>query len=249
VGQINGLAVIQLGGFMFGHPTRITARTYIGRGGVINIERETDMSGNIHSKGILTLAGYLGGKFAQEKPLGLTAQVTFEQTYSGVDGDSASSTELYCILSSLSGVPLKQSIAVTGSVNQHGEVQPIGGVTEKVEGFFDICLAKGLTGEQGVLIPASNVDNLMLKDEVLDAVKGNRFHIYAVKTIEEGIELLSGVPAGEIGKNGKYPKDSIFYLADKKLQEFNSGMTPHEVQNYGKKMRRKAVLPKHTGPK
>jgi lon-related putative ATP-dependent protease len=247
VGQVNGLAVIQLGGYMFGHPSRITARTYIGRGGVINIERETDMSGNIHSKGILTLTGYLGGKLAQEKPMGLTAQVTFEQTYSGVDGDSASSTELYAILSSLSGVPLKQSIAVTGSVNQHGEIQPIGGVTEKVEGFFDICLAKGLTGEQGVLIPASNVDNLMLKDEVLDAVKEKRFHIYAVKTIEEGIELLSGIPAGEIGKDGKYPKDSIFYLADKKLQEFNSGLTPKEVQNYGRKMRRKAVLPRHAG--
>jgi lon-related putative ATP-dependent protease len=249
VGQVNGLAVIQLGGYMFGHPTRITARTYIGRGGVINIERETDMSGNIHSKGILTLSGYLGGKLAQEKPLGLTAQVTFEQTYSGVDGDSASSTELYAILSSLAGVPLKQSLAVTGSVNQLGEIQPIGGVTEKVEGFFDICLAKGLTGEQGVLIPARNVDNLMLKDEVLAAVREKRFHIYAVKTIEEGIELLSGIPAGKIGKDGKYTRDSIFYLADKKLKQFSSGMEPSQMKNAGNKTKRKAVLPRHAGLK
>jgi lon-related putative ATP-dependent protease len=248
VGQVNGLAVIQLGGYTFGHPTRITARTYIGRGGVINIERETDMSGNIHSKGILTLTGYLGGKLGQEKPLGFTAQVTFEQSYSGVDGDSASSTELYCILSSLAGIPLKQSLAVTGSVNQHGEIQPIGGVTEKVEGFFDICVAKGLTGEQGVLIPARNVDNLMLKDEVVDAVKENRFHIYAVNTIEEGIELLSGVPSGEIGKDGKYTRNSIFYLADKKLQEFNSGLAP-KMQSFGRKMGRKAVLPRHASMK
>ncbi|MDD4346744.1 MAG: AAA family ATPase [Desulfitobacteriaceae bacterium] len=248
VGQVNGLVVLQLGGYIFGHPTRITARTYIGRGGVINIERETDLSGNIHSKGILTLSGYLGGKLAQEKPLGLTAQVTFEQTYSGVDGDSASSAELYAILSSLSGVPLKQSLAVTGSVNQHGEIQPIGGVTEKIEGFFDICAAKGLTGEQGVLIPAQNVDNLMLKDEVLDAVREKRFHIYAVKTIEEGLELLSGVPAGEIGKDGKYARDSIFYLADQKLREFNRGLVP-ETQYFGRKMGRKAVLPRHGGIK
>ncbi|KGP75618.1 ATP-dependent protease [Desulfosporosinus sp. Tol-M] len=221
VGQVNGLAVLGMGNYMFGMPTRITARTYAGRGGIINIERETDMSGNIHSKGVLTLAGYLGGKFAQERPLGLTAQITFEQNYEGVDGDSASSTELYAILSSLTGLPLKQNLAVTGSVNQLGEIQPIGGVTEKIEGFFDVCKAKGLTGDQGVVIPAQNIDNLMLKDEVMNAVKDLSFHIYAVKTIEEGIELLSGIPAGEKNKHGKYPEGSVFNLADKRLQEFN----------------------------
>jgi lon-related putative ATP-dependent protease len=234
VGQINGLSVIGLGGYSFGMPSRITARTYIGRGGIINIERETEMSGPVHTKGVLTLAGYLGGKLAQEKPLSLTAQITFEQTYEGVEGDSASSTELYAILSSLAGVPLRQSLAVTGSVNQHGEVQPIGGATEKIEGFFATCKARGLTGDQGVMIPASNIDNLMLKDEVLEAVKADKFHIYAVSTIEEGIELLSGVPAGQIGPDGKYPEGTIFYLADKKLQEYNKAVGPAATEE-GKK--------------
>lgn len=221
VGQVNGLSVMSASGYAFGLPSRITARTYSGREGIINIERETEMSGNIHSKGVLTLNGYLGGKFAQEKQLGLTAQVTFEQLYGGVEGDSASSTELYAILSSLSGIPIKQSFAVTGSVNQMGEIQPIGGVNEKIEGFFDICSLKGLTGEQGVIIPESNVDNLMLKDEVIEAVINNKFHIYAVKKIEEGIELLTGVPAGELNEFGEYPKDTIFYLANQKLSEYN----------------------------
>lgn len=231
VGQVNGLSVIELGSYLFGRPSRITARTYIGRGKVINIERETEMSGNIHSKGVLTLAGYLGGKFGQEKPLGFTAQITFEQLYEGVDGDSASSSELYAILSSLAEVPLKQNLAVTGSVDQHGEIQPIGGVTEKVEGFFDICKAKGLTGDQGVVIPARNIDNLMLKDEVLAAVKEKRFHIYAVKTIEEGIELLSGIPAGKAGKDGKYPKGSVFGLADQKLRDYNKAQMADFIQS------------------
>ncbi len=220
-GQVNGLSVMDVSGYSFGMPSRITARTYSGREGIINIERETEMSGNIHSKGVLTLNGYLGGKFAQEKQLGLTAQVTFEQLYGGVEGDSASSTELYAILSSLSGVPIKQSLAVTGSVNQMGEIQPIGGVNEKIEGFFDICSLKGLTGDQGVIIPESNVDNLMLKDEVIEAVENDKFHIYAVKRIEEGIELLTGVPAGEPDALGEYPKESIFYLANQKLMEYN----------------------------
>ncbi|MEI7885493.1 MAG: AAA family ATPase [Clostridia bacterium] len=224
VGQVNGLVVVETGVYSFGLPARITARTYMGRGGVINIERETEMSGNIHSKGVLTLAGYLGGKFAQNKQLGMTAQITFEQTYDGVDGDSASSGELYAILSSLAGVPLQQNLAVTGSVDQLGEIQPIGGVTEKIEGFFDICQGKGLTGNQGVIIPARNIENMMLKDEVLAAVRDKVFHIYAVKTIEEGIELLSGVVAGKMGKNGKYPAESIFYLVDKKLQEYNKAL-------------------------
>ncbi|MEL7649596.1 MAG: ATP-binding protein [Sedimentibacter sp.] len=221
VGQVNGLSVMETSGYAFGIPSRITARTYTGRQGIINIERETEMSGNIHSKGVLTLNGYLGGKFAQEKQFGLTAQVTFEQLYGGVEGDSASSAELYAILSSLSNVPIKQNLAVTGSVNQMGEIQPIGGVNEKIEGFFDICSIKGLTGEQGVMIPQSNVDNLMLKDEVVEAVQRGTFHIYAVKTIEEGLELLTGVKAGEKEIYGEYPMDSIFYLADQRLSEFN----------------------------
>jgi lon-related putative ATP-dependent protease len=221
VGQVNGLSVMGVSGYAFGLPSRITARTYAGREGIINIERETDMSGNIHSKGVLTLNGYLGGKFAQEKPLGLTAQVTFEQLYGGVEGDSASSAELYAILSSLSDVPIRQNLAVTGSVNQMGEIQPIGGVNEKIEGFFDVCSLKGLTGDQGVIIPVSNIDNLMLKDEVIEAVKNNLFHIYAVTKIEEGIELLTGVKAGEKDIYGEYEKDSIFYLANNKINEFN----------------------------
>lgn len=228
VGQVNGLSVMGVSDYSFGLPSRITARTYTGRQGIINIERETEMSGNIHSKGVLTLNGYLGGKFAQEKQLGLTAQVTFEQLYGGVEGDSASSAELYAILSSLSEVPIKQSLAVTGSVNQMGEIQPIGGVNEKIEGFFDICSLKGLTGDQGVIIPQSNVDNLMLKDEVLEAVKNEHFHIYSVKKIEEGIELLTGVKAGEKDKFGEYEKDSIFYLANNKINEFNKVLTKSE---------------------
>ena len=229
-GQVNGLSVMGVSDYSFGLPSRITARTYTGREGIINIERETKMSGNIHSKGVLTLNGYLGGKFAQEKQLGLTAQVTFEQLYGGVEGDSASSAELYAILSSLADVPIKQNLAVTGSVNQMGEIQPIGGVNEKIEGFFDICTLKGLTGDQGVIIPESNIDNLMLKDEVIEAVNNNQFHIYAVKKIEEGIELLTGVKAGEKDIYGQYEKDSIFYLANNKINEFNKVLTPSKEE-------------------
>jgi len=233
VGQVNGLSVIDLGGIAFGLPSRITARTYAGRGGVINIERETEMSGSIHSKGVLTLAGYLGGQLAQDKPLSLTAQITFEQTYSGVDGDSASSAELYAILSSLSGVPLDQGLAVTGSVDQRGVIQPVGAVTEKIEGFFDICAAKGLTGRQGVIIPARNIDNLMLKNEVLEAVQKKRFHIYAVQTIEEGLELLSGFSAGKLDAAGRYPEKSIFGLADLQLQLYNKWMAAGLMEGGG----------------
>ncbi|OPX88822.1 MAG: Lon protease [Pelotomaculum sp. PtaB.Bin104] len=229
IGQVNGLAINELGGFAFGRPVRITARTYMGRGGIINIEREAQMSGSIHSKGVLILAGYLGGKFAQKKPLGLTAQITFEQLYDGIEGDSASSAELYAILSSLSGLPLTQSIAVTGSVNQFGDIQPIGGATEKIEGFFDICQARGLTGEQGVIIPIQNIDDLMLKEEVLEAVHSGKFHVYAVKNIEEGIEILSGNIAGTTGADGTYPEGSVMSLVDKKLNEYskdlNAGIT------------------------
>lgn len=225
VGQVNGLAVSGFGGYAFGRPVRITARTYLGRGGIINIEREAQMSGSIHAKGILILAGYLGGKFAQKRPLGLTAQITFEQLYDGVEGDSASSAELYALLSSLAGLPLKQSLAVTGSVNQFGEIQPIGGATEKIEGFFDICRARGLTGEQGVIIPAQNIVNLMLKEEILAAVREGSFHIYAVKTIEEGIELLSGVAAGQMGADGTYPEGSVMYLVEQKISEYHEALT------------------------
>ncbi len=236
VGQVNGLYVIDSGGYSFGRPSRITATTYMGRGGVVNIEREARMSGNIHSKGVLTLAGYLGGKFARDKQLGLTAQITFEQLYDGVEGDSASSAELYAILSSLADLPVKQDLAVTGSVNQFGEIQPIGGATEKVEGFFEVCKAKGLTGSQGVVIPAQNVDNLMIKDEILEAVKKGQFQIYAVKSIEEGIELLSGTPAGKTGEDGTYPEDTVFGRVDRKLREFNEGLNKSDKGNAEKKM-------------
>lgn len=228
VGQVNGLSILDVGDYVFGRPSRITARTFMGEEGVVNIERETRMSGHIHSKGVLTLAGYLGGKFAQDKPLCLSARITFEQLYEGVDGDSASSTELYAILSSLSGLPIKQGIAVTGSVNQHGEIQPIGGVTEKIEGFFAVCKARGLSGDQGVMIPAQNVDNLMLKEEVVEAVRGGKFHIWAVRTVEEGIELLTGVPAGERRPDGSYPEGTVFGLVDRTLRLYAEGMARHD---------------------
>lgn len=221
-GQINGLSVISLGGYQFGQPSRITAVTYLGKGGVINIERETKMSGQIHSKGVLTLSGYLGSRFAQDFPLSLTAQITFEQNYEGVEGDSASSAELYAILSSLADLPIRQSLAVTGSVNQLGRIQPIGGVSEKVEGFFDICKANGLTGDQGVIIPAQNVDNLMLKDQVIQAVRDGQFNLYAVKTIEEGVELLTGLPAGQKNEFGQYPPESVFGRVVQKLQRYQA---------------------------
>ena len=217
VGQINGLTVITIGDYSFGKPSKITASTYMGKEGVINIEREVQMSGSSHSKGVMILTGYLGEMFAQDKPLSLTASICFEQLYGGVDGDSASSTEAYAILSSLSEIPINQSIAVTGSVNQKGEIQPIGGVNEKIEGFFQICKMRGLTGEQGVIIPKQNVRNLHLNDEVIEAVKEEKFHVYAISTIEEGIEILTGVPAGRKDKNGKFPAGTINYLANEKL--------------------------------
>lgn len=197
IGQINGLTVMTIGDYSFGKPVRITANTYTGKKGIIDIEREVELSGSSHSKGILILNGYLGEKFAKDMPLSLTASVCFEQLYNGVDGDSASSTELYALLSNLSGVPISQGIAVTGSVNQKGEIQAIGGVNEKIEGYFEICKLKGLTGKQGVLIPKQNIKNLNLDEEIITAVKNGKFHIYAVSTIDEGIEILTGVPAGK----------------------------------------------------
>jgi lon-related putative ATP-dependent protease len=220
VGQVNGLSVIHFGDYTFGKPSRITASVGAGREGIIDIEREVELGGPIHSKGVLILSGYLAQKYAQDKPLTLTAKLVFEQSYEGVEGDSASSTELYALLSALSGVPIKQGIAVTGSVNQHGEVQAIGGVNEKIEGFFDVCKIKGLTGEQGVLIPKSNVQNLMLREDIVEAVRAKKFHIWAVSTIDEGIEILTGVPAGERGRDGKFPEGTINYLVDQRLREF-----------------------------
>ncbi|HEX5772904.1 MAG TPA: Lon protease family protein, partial [Geomobilimonas sp.] len=224
VGQINGLSVLTIGDYMFGRPSRVTARTYIGRGGMVNIEREVKLSGPIHDKGVLILTGYLGGKFAHDKPLSFSASICFEQSYEGVEGDSASSTELYALLSALSGVPIRQGIAVTGSVNQLGKVQPIGGVNYKIEGFYAVCKAKGLTGEQGVMIPASNLRHLMLKDEVLEAVREGRFHIWSVATIDQGIEVLTGVPAGEWQPDGGYPEGSINFLVDRRLREMLESM-------------------------
>lgn len=218
VGQVNGLAVYQLGEFAFGKPTRITARTAVGRSGVINIEREAALGGAIHNKGVLILSGYLMGKYAQDKPFSLAASITFEQSYSGVDGDSASSTEVYAILSSLSGLPLRQDIAVTGSLNQKGEIQPIGGVNEKIEGFFDVCKAKGLTGTQGVIIPHQNVQNLMLRRDVVEAVAKGLFHIYPIKTIDEGIEILTGVEAGQRKPDGTFEEGTVNYLVDQELR-------------------------------
>ena len=221
VGQINGLTVITVGDYSFGKPAKITANTFMGKSGIVNIEREVDMSGPSHSKGVLIMSGYLGEQFAQDMSLSLTASVCFEQLYGGVDGDSASSTELYAILSSLSGIPINQSIAVTGSVNQKGEVQAIGGVNEKIEGFFQICKMKGFNGEQGVVIPVQNVRNLHLSDEIIDSVKKGKFHIYAVSTIDEGIEILTGVPAGKKDKNGKFPYGTINYLVYEKLKKYS----------------------------
>ncbi len=220
VGQINGLTVMTIGDYTFGKPVKITANTYMGQTGVVNIEREVELSGSSHSKGVLILTGYLGELFAQDIPLTLTASVCFEQLYNGVDGDSASSTELYAILSSLSGIPINQAISVTGSVNQKGEIQPIGGVNDKIEGFFQVCKTRGLDGSHGVMIPHQNVPNLSLSTEIIDAVKNKQFHIYAISNIEEGIEVLTGVPAGKRDANGKFPAGSINYLAYEKLKKY-----------------------------
>ena len=220
VGQINGLTIAVAGDCSFGQPVRITANTYIGKSGVLNIEREVSMSGTTHSKGVYILSAYIGEKYAQEVPLSLTASLCFEQLYNPVDGDSASSTELYAILSSLSGVPINQSLAVTGSVNQKGEIQPIGGVTDKIEGFYKVCKEKGLNGQNGVLIPYQNVKNLTLSNEIVEAVKEGKFHVYPVSTIDEGIEILTGKDAGVIDENGNYPEDSINYLVSEKLKKY-----------------------------
>lgn len=219
IGQVNGLSIYSLGDITFGKPSRITCKTFLGRGGVINIERESQLSGRIHDKGVLILSGYMGWKYAQDNPLSLSASLCFEQSYEGVEGDSASSAELYALLSSLSDVPIRQNVAVTGSVNQKGEIQPIGGVNQKIETFFQVCKAKGLNGNQGVMIPRPNLRNLMLRQEVVDAVRQDKFHIYAVSTVDEGMEVLTGISAGKRRKDGTYPEGSINYKVDKQLKE------------------------------
>ena len=211
VGQVNGMSVLNLGDHVFGRPVRITARTSLGRGQVANIDRETQMTGRIHNKGFLILTGYLMGKFGRDKPLSFRSTIGFEQTYDEVEGDSASSAELYTLLSSLSGLPINQGFAVTGSVNQRGEIQAIGGATHKIEGFFDVCKGKGLTGHQGVVIPKDNIRNLVLREDVIEAVREKKFTIYAVERVEEGIEILTGVPAGEPDGNGAYPEGTVNY--------------------------------------
>jgi predicted ATP-dependent protease len=220
VGQVNGLSVIELGGFSFGRPSRITARVRLGTGTVVDIEREVELGGPIHSKGVLILSGFLAGRYIPDQPLSLSASIVFEQSYGAVEGDSASSAELYALLSALADVPIKQSIAVTGSVNQHGVVQPVGGINEKIEGFFDVCRAKGLTGDQGVLIPAANVRHLMLREDVIEAVKAGTFRIYAAETIDQGIEVLTGLPAGARDETGRFPDTSTNGLVEQRLATF-----------------------------
>ena len=232
-GQANGLSVLDLGDYTFGRPSRITALTHLGKRGIVNIEREAKMSGKIYNKGVLILSGYLAARYAQEIPLTLSATITFEQLYEGVEGDSASSTELYAILSSLSGLPLRQDIAVTGSVNQMGEIQPVGGINEKIEGFYAVCKLKGLSGKQGVMIPQQNISNLMLSDEVIEAVKEGKFFIYSVHNIDEGIEILTGVSAGELNEDGTYTKGTVNYLVDKKLKQYNRAIVKQGKQQQG----------------
>ena len=231
IGQVNGLTVLTAGERSFGLPARITARTYAGSAGVVDIEREIQLSGPIHSKGVLTLSGYLGWRFGQRRPLALSASLTIEQNYGGIEGDSASSTELYAILSDLSGLPIRQEIAVTGSVDQAGRIQPIGGANEKIEGFFAVCKAQGLTGSQGCMIPQQNVDDLMLSDEVLTAVREGRFHIYAIETIEQGIQLLTGVPAGD--DSDPFSQGSVFHLVAERLGGYADSVAglPAQVHN------------------
>ena len=221
VGTINGLTTMTIGDYTFGKPSKITANTYMGKDGIINIEREVDLSGSSHSKGLFILGGYIGETFAQEMTLAVNASICFEQLYNGVDGDSASSTEAYAILSSLSEIPINQSIAVTGSINQKGKIQPIGGANEKIEGFHQLCKKRGLTGKHGVIIPVQNVRNLSLSDELIEDVKNGLFKVYAVSTIDEGIEVLTGVPAGKKNKDGNFPAGTINYLVHEKLKKYS----------------------------
>jgi lon-related putative ATP-dependent protease len=228
IGQVNGLSVLEIGGYSFGKPVRITATAALGKAGLINIEREANLSGRFHDKGVHIIAGYLRACFAKDKPLSLAASICFEQSYSGVDGDSASSTEIYALLSAMSDLPLRQDIAVTGSMNQRGDIQAIGGVNEKIEGFFDTCRIAGLTGTQGVMIPRANVEDLMLREDVIEAVKDGKFHIWPVARVEEGVELLTGVRAGCRNGAGKFEGDSVFGRVDERLREMARTMKEFE---------------------
>jgi len=228
VGQVNGFSVHEIGGYVFGKPVRITATAALGKAGLINIERESNLSGRFHDKGMHIIAGYLRSRFAQDKPLSLAASLCFEQSYSGVDGDSASSTEVYALLSALSGVPLRQDVAVTGSVNQQGDIQPIGGVNEKIEGFYDVCRVKGWTGTQGVIMPAENVEDLMLREDVIEAVATGKFHIFPVAKVEEGVEILTGAKAGARDSAGKFEPGTIYALADQRLHEMANTLKEYE---------------------
>ncbi|MBN2432757.1 MAG: AAA family ATPase [Acidobacteria bacterium] len=229
-GQVNGLSVYQLGYYSFGKPTRITAEVSVGQAGIINIEREARMSGRTHDKGVLILTHFLRSRYTQDKPLSMNASLCFEQSYSGIDGDSASSTEVYALMSALADVPIRQDLAVTGSVNQKGQIQPIGGVNEKIEGFFDVCAARGLSATQGVIIPVQNVEDLMLREEIITAVKEGKFHIYAIATIDEGIELLTGRPAGDLTEAGVWPENTINRLVNDRLQQFADTMKSYRME-------------------
>lgn len=229
-GQVNALSVIDLGDYQFGRPSRVTSTVYPGRRGIINIERESKLSGKIHDKGVLILSGYLGRRYGSKVPLNLSASLCFEQSYSGVDGDSASAAELFALLSSISGIPLKQNLAVTGSINQNGEIQPVGGINSKIEGFYDACKIKGLTGEQGVIIPAPNLKNLMLREELGEAVAAGKFHIYAISTVDEGMELLTGLDAGEELADGSFPSGTVNEAVIRQLRKFNETLRSQKEQ-------------------
>jgi predicted ATP-dependent protease len=224
VAQVNGLSVYDIGDFSFGKPSRITSRVYLGKAGVIDIEREAKLSGRIYNKGVLILSGYLGGTYAQDKTLSVSATLAFEQSYGEVEGDSASAAELIALLSGIADVPVKQNLAITGSINQKGDIQPIGGVNEKIEGFFSVCKNRGLTGDQGVIIPQLNVKNLMLKKNVVDAVREGKFRIYAVRTVDEALEILAGLPAGTRREDGTFPEGTLNFLVDKRLKEMSKKM-------------------------
>jgi predicted ATP-dependent protease len=228
---VNALSVIDQGDYSFGRPSRITASTYLGRRGVINIERESDLSGKIHNKGVLILSGCLGERYGSQTPINLSASLCFEQTYGGVDGDSASAAELLCLLSSLAEIPLRQDLAVTGSINQKGEIQPVGGINSKIEGFFLACKASRLTGKQGVIIPEQNMINLMLKKEVVEAVKKKKFHIYTISNIDEGLNLLSGIEAGKKNAKGNYKAGTFNDKVQKKLISYNEAMKKEPDKN------------------
>jgi predicted ATP-dependent protease len=233
VGQVNGLAVLDLGDYSFGRPSRITAKTFAGKAGIVNIERETKMSGKIHEKAILIISSYLGSKYAAKNPISLSASITFEQLYEMIEGDSATCAELYALLSSISGVPLKQSFAVTGSMDQNGDVQPIGGVNQKIEGFFELCKMRGLDGSHGVIVPKRNEKHLILRREVVDAVTEGKFSIYTIEKMEEGLEILTGISAGEIQEDGTYPEGTIHYLVAKRLAEIGEALEKKKDEKEG----------------